>query len=163
MHTNVQLFQKFFYFSFTFPACPCPPITAQRCHYETSPQTGRGNPRPLASLCEAAQCSHWVVRRSIAEVATRSVDGGIVVPLVLASLCEGGVMAFGHDGGRDDFRLYLRKTIRRGGALPLPPVLHNASGGVEPRPHTPSIDHPLLRGCFQRGRAATLPLSSFQE
>ena len=23
---------------------------------------------PLASLCEAAQCSHWVVRRSVAEV-----------------------------------------------------------------------------------------------
>ena len=26
-----------------------------------------------------SQCSHWVVRRSVAEVSTRSVDGGIVV------------------------------------------------------------------------------------
>ncbi len=26
--------------------------------------------------------------------------------------------------------------VCRGGALPLPPVLHNVSGGVEPRPYT---------------------------
>ncbi len=54
----------------------------------------------------------------------------------LASLCEGGVKTFGFDGGRDDFRLGLRKTVRRGGALPLPPFLHDVSGGVEPRPYT---------------------------
>ena len=46
----------------------------------------RGNPFPapagaelLASLCEAAQCSHWVVRRSVAEVA-RSAGGRDVDP-----------------------------------------------------------------------------------
>ena len=32
-----------------------------------------------ASLCEAAQGAHWVVRRSVAEVSRRSRDGGIVI------------------------------------------------------------------------------------
>ena len=84
MHTNVQLFQKFIYFSFTFPACPCPPNAAQRCHCETSPQTGRGNPSP----------------RPTSDLSLRGAKrrGN---PRPRASLCEGGVMAFGHDGGRD--------------------------------------------------------------
>ena len=46
-----------------------------------------GMTSPLASLCEAAQCSprskypwgaHWVVRRSVAEVSALRADGGIV-------------------------------------------------------------------------------------
>ena len=45
------------------------------------------------------------------------------------------VSALCADGGRDDFRLCLRKTVCRGGTLPLPPFLHNVSGGVEPRPY----------------------------
>ena len=51
------------------------PHTAPAVSFRASPQTGVGirSPRrrrgtPLASLCEAAQCSHWVVRRSVAEV-----------------------------------------------------------------------------------------------
>ena len=59
---------------------------------------------------KAAQCSHWVVRRCVAEVATRSVDGGIVVTPVLASLCEGGVTAKGRDGGRDSVRISLPQS-----------------------------------------------------
>ena len=38
---------------------------------------------------------------------------GIRTP-VLASLCEGGVMAFGHDGGRDITRTHPRCSFRRG-------------------------------------------------
>ena len=41
-------------------------------------EDGEGKQRRAASLCEAAQCSHWVVRRSVAEVSRRSRDGGIV-------------------------------------------------------------------------------------
>ncbi len=141
------------------------------CHCETSPQTGRGNPSPAPAGAElqslpcvkAAQCAHWVVRRSVAEVARSA--GGIVVPRP-ASLCEGGVKTFGFDGRRDDFRRHFRKTIRRGGALPLPPFLRYVPAGAEPRPYAVIASqcshwrgNPLLvptpRGCFQRGRART--------
>ncbi len=42
----------------------------------TSPRRARRRGTPLASLCEAAQCSHWVVRRSVAEVSALRADGG---------------------------------------------------------------------------------------
>ena len=42
-------------------------------------EDGEGKQKRTASLCEAAQCSHWVVRRSVAEVSRRSRDGGIVL------------------------------------------------------------------------------------
>ena len=38
----------------------------------TSPRRARRRGTPLASLCEAAQCSYWVVRRSVAEVSRPS-------------------------------------------------------------------------------------------
>ena len=55
----------------------------------------------------------------------------------LASLCKGGVTAFGRDGGRDG----------RGRTPPL---------------HTPAERAPLPRWGFQRGGVATPPLWSFQ-
>ena len=62
----------------------------------------RARRRGLASLCEAAQCSHWVVRRSVAEVSALRADGGIVI-----------------QGGAEP-RPYTRSNVPCERPLPLP-------------------------------------------
>ena len=71
---------------------PCLVLTLS---FRASPQTGVGirPPRPqarnpLPPLCEAAQCSHWVVRRSVAEVAKPKV-------LTEGEICRGSAVAYG--------------------------------------------------------------------
>ena len=80
-------------------------------------EDGEGKQRRAASLCEAAQCSHWVVRRSVAEVSRRSRDGGIVL------------------AGGAELRLYTRFFGGRfvGGDAHIAPPRPQAR---KPHPHT---------------------------
>ena len=80
--------------------------------------------RLLAMSFRASDRCHWRGNPS-------SAPAGAEIP---ASLCEGGVMALGHDGGRDKFRQSYRENVRRGGALPLPPS------------HESTLDRPSVGG-----------------
>ena len=191
------------------------------CHSEpVTDVTGVGirSPRPQARprlpCVKAAQCSHWVVRRSVAEVSTRSVDGGIAKsgrgrspPLRTSteSPCVIRAGRCGHPPLRTDFRRPFRRgrcphrPVCRGSAaassLPcvkgggivctgfLPchsePVTDVTGVGIRSPFHAnrrplaatylcrfaakARFDNRLTQGeRFPKGRAAALPLWSFQ-
>ena len=72
---------------------------------------------------------------------------GIRTP-VLASLCEGGVMAFGHDGGRDITRTHPRCSFRRGRCPRSGAKRNKYPWGASPRMPR------QRRGIKQKGRSA---------
>ena len=86
---------------------PCLVLTlsfraSDRRHWRGNPSpapAGAASPRP--PLCEAAQCSHWVVRRSVAEVS------------------EPKVLTEGEAGGVEP-RPYTRSDVPCERPLPLP-------------------------------------------
>ena len=76
----------------------------------------RGSAAASSLPCvKAAQCSHWVVLRSVAEMSALRVDGG-----------------------RDVVRPHSRCSSVGGDAHIAPPFSHHIPGGAEPRPYTPS-------------------------
>ena len=136
----------------------------------TSPRRARRRGTPLASLCEAAQCSprskypwgaHWVVRRSIAEASWPS------------AMTEGLSLSGGAEP-RPYNRLptlhFVLDLSFRGREAPVgirPLFISTAALAATYLCRSAAKarfdNRPPPEGCFQRGRAAALPLWSLKD
>ena len=116
--------------------CSCPVIPSQSADWRGNPSpapAGAASPRPL---CEAAQCSHWVVRRSVAEVTKPKV-------LTEGEICHGSAVAYGamHPKGTCFASLHCVGIAPYGRATRVRWVSVSPSGTASLRYAQPSV-HP---------------------